>query len=145
MWVNRKQGVCLEMGENMRTNPPRGGREPLKGRGRGARAENAGDAAPAHPPYSGPVGRLVAQKRGAMDEAHKSGELKRLVGEIAPEEGNREQATGNRGEAERALPLEVPLINRVAAGYPREFTDLGYPARAAAEYVRCPDLSDPDA
>ncbi len=43
------------------------------------------------------------------------------------------------------LPLEVPLINRVAAGYPRSFTDLGYPVRVADEYVRCPDLADPDA
>ena len=43
------------------------------------------------------------------------------------------------------LPLEVPLINRVAAGYPREFTDLGYPARVAAEYVRCVDVGDADA
>lgn len=45
----------------------------------------------------------------------------------------------------RALPVEVPLINKVAAGYPREFTDLGYPARVADEYVRCPDVHDPDA
>jgi phage repressor protein C with HTH and peptisase S24 domain len=37
------------------------------------------------------------------------------------------------------------LINKVAAGYPREFTDLGYPARIADEYVRCPDVTDPDA
>lgn len=43
------------------------------------------------------------------------------------------------------LPLEVPLINKVAAGYPRSFTDLGYPARVADEYVRCPELDDPDA
>ena len=43
------------------------------------------------------------------------------------------------------LALEVPLINKVAAGYPREFTDLAYPARVADEYVRCPDLDDPDA
>ncbi|MDX2145925.1 MAG: S24 family peptidase [Planctomycetota bacterium] len=43
------------------------------------------------------------------------------------------------------LPVEVPLINSVAAGYPREFTDLGYPARSAGEYVRCPEVSDPDA
>ena len=32
-----------------------------------------------------------------------------------------------------------------AAGYPREFTDLAYPARVADEYVRCPDLEDSDA
>jgi len=41
--------------------------------------------------------------------------------------------------------LEVPLINKVVAGYPSEFTDLGYPARVADEYVKCPDLQDPDA
>ncbi len=44
-----------------------------------------------------------------------------------------------------SLSLEVPLVNSVAAGYPRDFTDLGYPARIADEYVRCPDLTDPDA
>ena len=44
-----------------------------------------------------------------------------------------------------SLPFEVPLINKVKAGYPTEFTDLGYPARVADDYVRCPDLADPDA
>ena len=84
--------------------------------------------------------------RGALDAAHKSGELRRLVERIDGGGDEKKQARGHeaRGE-ERRLPLEVPLINRVAAGYPREFTDLGYPARAAAEYVRCPDLTDPDA
>jgi len=43
------------------------------------------------------------------------------------------------------LNFEVPLINKVAAGYPSDFTDLSYPARIADEYVRAPDLSDPDA
>ncbi len=45
----------------------------------------------------------------------------------------------------RLLPIQVPLINSVAAGYPREFTDLGYPARVADEYVLSPDVDDPDA
>ena len=44
-----------------------------------------------------------------------------------------------------SLPREVPVINRVKAGYPTEFTDLGYPARVADEYVRVPDLEDADA
>jgi SOS-response transcriptional repressor LexA len=39
----------------------------------------------------------------------------------------------------------VPLINRVAAGYPTGFTDLDYPARIADRYVPAPDLDDPDA
>jgi repressor LexA len=37
------------------------------------------------------------------------------------------------------------VINRVSAGYPRDFTDLSYPPRVADEYVSCPDLSDRDA
>ena len=37
------------------------------------------------------------------------------------------------------------MINKLAAGYPRDFTDLGYPVGVADEYIRCPDLADPDA
>ena len=36
----------------------------------------------------------------------------------------------------------VPVINKVAAGYPHHFTDLDYPASVADEYVRCPDVHD---
>jgi phage repressor protein C with HTH and peptisase S24 domain len=39
----------------------------------------------------------------------------------------------------------VPVINRVSAGYPRHFTDLDYPPSVADEYIRCPDLHDPQA
>jgi repressor LexA len=39
----------------------------------------------------------------------------------------------------------VPVINRVAAGYPTDFTDLDYPVGVADDYVRCPDLHDPNA
>lgn len=41
----------------------------------------------------------------------------------------------------------IPIINKVAAGYPREFTDLGYPRSIADEYLACPPpgVSDPDA
>lgn len=74
-----------------------------------------------------------------LDAAYESGELHRLVERVSPKEGN--------GMA--MIPLadarEVPLINKVAAGYPREFTDLSYPARVADEYVRCPGLADVDA
>lgn len=104
----------------------------------------------------------------ALDRAFESGELRRLVDRLAPldagansgpsrsDELTRRSTTGS-AQASRAgerfgleplahaLPIEVPLINKVAAGYPREFTDLGYPARVADEYVRCPDVSDPDA
>ncbi len=36
----------------------------------------------------------------------------------------------------------VPIINKVSAGYPCDFTDLDYPAGIADDYVRCPDVHD---
>lgn len=78
--------------------------------------------------------RLAELLAGSLDDAYRSGELRRLIERLSP-----------ASPEPVALPFEVPLINRVAAGYPREFTDLGYPARVADEYVRCPDLADPDA
>ena len=39
----------------------------------------------------------------------------------------------------------VPVINKVAAGYPVDFDDMGYPVGFADDYVRCTDLHDPNA
>jgi repressor LexA len=39
----------------------------------------------------------------------------------------------------------VPIINKVAAGYPVDFNDLDYPVGIADDYVRCPDLHDANA
>lgn len=39
----------------------------------------------------------------------------------------------------------VPVINKVAAGYPVDFDDMGYPVGYADDYVRCSDLHDPNA
>jgi SOS-response transcriptional repressor LexA len=75
---------------------------------------------------------------GTLDRAYQSGELRRLVEQLTP-------GAHGADTLPVALPLEVPLINSVVAGYPTEFTDLGYPARCADEYVRCPDIEDPDA
>jgi SOS-response transcriptional repressor LexA len=77
--------------------------------------------------------------RGSLDAAYRTGTLAKLVAEVSGQ--------GAPSLVPVAMPsaMEVPLINRVAAGYPAEFTDLGYPARIADEYVRCPGLTDPDA
>lgn len=89
------------------------------------------------------VAAMLRDAKGAdgpgagLDGAYRSGQLRALIDQLSP--------PGERGPTPVALPLEVPVINRVQAGYPREFTDLGYPARVADEYVRCPDLADPDA
>jgi len=39
----------------------------------------------------------------------------------------------------------IPVINKVSAGYPSDFNDLDYPVGVADDYVRCPDLHDPNA
>jgi repressor LexA len=39
----------------------------------------------------------------------------------------------------------VPIINKVVAGYPASFTDLDYPPGIAEDYIRCPDVHDPQA
>ena len=78
-----------------------------------------------------------AGTRSTLDEAFRSGELRKLIDAMSP--------ASEHPPIPIHLPIEVPLINKVAAGYPREFTDLGYPARYADEYIRCPDLADPDA
>ena len=41
--------------------------------------------------------------------------------------------------------IAVPIINKVAAGYPSHFTDMDYPPSVADEYARCPDLHDQQA
>lgn len=84
---------------------------------------------------------------GSLDAAYTSGKLERLIADMRGDLLGDQLGEHDAGPSLRPaqLPLEVPLINSVAAGYPREFTDLGFPARAAEEYVRVPDLDDPDA
>lgn len=80
---------------------------------------------------------------GSLDSSHRSGELRRLIDELDPPGGAGPGSV--TGATPIELPFEVPLINKVTAGYPAGFTDLGFPARVADDYVRCPDLHDPDA
>ncbi len=62
--------------------------------------------------------------------------LAKLVGEEPAKSGVGEKLTPGR---------LVPIINKVQAGYPAEFDDLDYPVGIADDYVRCPDLHDPNA
>jgi phage repressor protein C with HTH and peptisase S24 domain len=39
----------------------------------------------------------------------------------------------------------IPIINKAAAGYPQDFTDLDYPVGVADGYIGVPDISDPNA
>jgi repressor LexA len=49
------------------------------------------------------------------------------------------------GNVEQVRTNAVPVINRISAGYPKDFTDLSYPKGVADDYVGCPDLHDGDA
>lgn len=95
------------------------------------------------------------RKRRGLAEVLGLGESSKLNEHSAHEEReagrspDRQVANPRTGEVgwrvKDLLPREVPLINKVAAGYPAEFTDLGYPAGIASEYVRGLAHSDPDA
>ncbi len=50
-----------------------------------------------------------------------------------------------QGKASLSAGRMVPVINKVAAGYPEDFNDLDYPVGIADDYVRCPDIHDPNA
>jgi repressor LexA len=78
--------------------------------------------------------RVTAQLRHALREAEPARALRRLIDHT-------------RSNVDDLTPLRrtIPVINKVAAGYPAEFTDLDYPASVADEYVACPDITDPDA
>lgn len=77
------------------------------------------------------VGLSVADQTN-LDDAYLSGALHQFVEKHA---GNIETVRSNA----------VPVINKVSAGYPSDFTDLAYPPRVADDYVGCPDVQDKDA
>jgi repressor LexA len=113
------------------------------------------------------AGRRLASllRDQGIDALHRSGELRRLVERLtnSPPASTAPSTTPPRRPpsvgtsppgavtpwggigAPRTIPMQVPLINKVAAGYPTEFTDLAYPARVADEYVSVPDINDADA
>jgi len=104
-----------------------------------------------------------AREGESLDALYESGKLRSLIDRIEPDPANAD-ADGADEQAKHRdssspdssskpirprglsmLPMEVPVINKVTAGYPADFTDMGYPARIADEYIHTPDLSDPDA
>lgn len=80
------------------------------------------------------LAKRLLQNGNNLDELLGKGDLHRLV-------------ENHAANVDSPMPLryQVPVINSVAAGYPRHFTDLDYPARIAQEYLSCPDVSDPQA
>lgn len=102
-----------------------------------------------------------ARQGASLDELYESGKLRSLIDRVHPDAHPPEESDAHRPTEQQThgadsestpcprglamLPMEVPVINKVTAGYPADFTDMGYPARIADEYIRAPDLCDPDA
>lgn len=109
---------------------------------------------------AGVKGGLASAGAASLDALFASGQLRRMVDALLDESSDGEAGAdadavvraaqdGVRGERDielaQSLRVRVPIINRVAAGYPTDFTDLDFPARAADEYLDCPDIGDPAA
>ncbi len=95
---------------------------------------------------------LSAQEGTSLDELYASGALRNVIEHLDPSatpkpkpEQVAQRASRGADSIHSVLPTEVPLINKVTAGYPADFTDMDFPARVADEYIRTPDLNDPDA
>ena len=80
----------------------------------------------------------VAQIARTPEDIRKVTDLERLYAEGRLSEGGAQ--AGGKGRLRH-----IPLINRVSAGYPSDFTDLDYPAGVADEYVAMPDVTDSNA
>ncbi|MDD4891563.1 MAG: S24 family peptidase [Phycisphaerae bacterium] len=74
-----------------------------------------------------------------LDELYKAGKLAELAGQAAS--GEQAKPAHQRLDAGQW----VPVINRVAAGYPVWTGDMDYPPGIADDYVRCPECRDPQA
>jgi phage repressor protein C with HTH and peptisase S24 domain/transcriptional regulator with XRE-family HTH domain len=101
--------------------------------GEGTKGANGSPSAPSSA-VSGvePCLRASVPLSNNLDEAYLSGALQEFV----------DRSSGN---VERVRTHAVPVINRVSAGYPQDFTDLSYPKGVADDYVGCPDVQDKDA
>ncbi len=75
--------------------------------------------------------------KDVLDKNMNAGQVKRLISKrkLKVKQDNRPIPAGR----------QVPVINRVTAGYPRDFDDLDYPVGIADDYIRCPDVHDPNA
>lgn len=85
----------------------------------------------------------VQKLRGLLKEFLANGPRKDTGGVDLDELASQVRAQGNVEQI--SAGVAVPVINKVAAGYPTDFTDLDYPPSVADDYIRCPDVHDPQA
>jgi phage repressor protein C with HTH and peptisase S24 domain len=106
-----------------------------------------------NPPSMKVLVRLEAALAVHDSSLCKAAQWERTPQPIREEVQRARQANGqpHPSESSRATFRGVPLINKVAAGYPTGFTDLDYPARASDDAIVVPGYTglhgdhDPDA
>jgi len=76
----------------------------------------------------------------SIDELFTSGELSKRIN--AALKGNETPPPEPNVNIRVPIGVKVPLINKVQAGYPKDFTDMGYPAKIADEYVAAAEIHD---
>jgi len=101
-------------------------------------ARTPSDVRHAHEQQMAELERLRNVLRTFMNAELRNGERidAQAIEQLARETSQKET------DALRPIGRAIPIINSVAAGYPRHFTDLDYPASVADDYVRCPDVRD---
>lgn len=99
--------------------------------------------------------RLPSDIRGGYESSEaENKKLRQLVKNLMNKKGQADQLDellaendldAEKVESSLSAGRFVPVINKVAAGYPSDFNDLDYPVGVADDYVRCPDLHDANA
>lgn len=95
---------------------------------------------------SGQLRRMIERTLGPEKQDAGDGPPEGAGGDTGADAGGDTGGDAGGGEKPGRVSLyRVPLVNKVAAGYPSGFTDLDYPARVADDYLSCPGIDDPDA
>jgi repressor LexA len=126
-------------------------RQLLRQRAAGEEVQHAGSSGtPVHGEKPAKADKLAHDARSGplnLDDAYLSGVLQELADRHTSNVGPVPQWAGVAvsGGAPPSGAAPVPVVNRVSAGYPSDFTDLSYPPRNADAYITAPGVNDPDA
>jgi repressor LexA len=92
--------------------------------------------------YLAHMERLPADIRETIEKTEAENERFHQINKPTTTEGSQETTVKKISITPGRL---IPIINKVAAGYPTDFNDLDYPVGIADDYIRCPDVHDPNA
>lgn len=103
--------------------------------------------------YLAEMKKMPIQLRDQIENSFvENAKLRKLLSQLVSEDETgqikeflKEQGYQAEPRQRNSLSGVIPVINRVAAGYPAEFDDLSYPVGFADDYINCPGLNDPNA